>query len=288
MVVSKFVMNCPAQPPRRGDHAGTWFSHGKALTDLPLLQDTIDARTDLIGLAYIWIMFGLLACVYSTYITLHILHPRRVKCVIKRSSWLSQGSDCAFSNLRLVLGYCIPPRMSSYLSYFVISSSHLATGPEGELLSSVKAPIARCSCSFHILSQSHVVQYVSILPLRALCSCPFQHVSTYRCFSFEPSGFAAHCCISTVSFRPRQKLTWFQKPGLGVDDVDICWIMLMAQVRRGSDPWIDAVETKGRLRMLLEGVVMSCSQSTIFSSLKRRSIEYFRPLRCYSMLHPTR
>ena len=50
--------------------------------------------------------------------------------------------------------------------------------------------------------------------------------------------------VSTVSFRPRQKLTWFQKPGLGVDDVDICWIMLMAQVRRGSDPWIDAVETK--------------------------------------------
>ena len=116
LVVSKFVMNCPAQPPRRGDHAGTWFSHGKALTDLPLLQD---ARTDLIGLAYIWIMFGLLACVYSTYITLHILHPRWVKCVIKRSSWLSQGSDCAFSNVRLVLGYCIPPRMSSYLSSYL-------------------------------------------------------------------------------------------------------------------------------------------------------------------------
>ena len=141
-------MNCPAQLPRWGDHAGTWFSHGKALTDLLLLQDQIDASTDLIGLDHVSIIgLCLLHLHHPTYPYISYISYTQIGWSVSQNEvpGCPHGSDCAFSDLRLVLGYCISLYFAAYVELVVISSSHLATGPEGELLSVKKLKKTQCS-----------------------------------------------------------------------------------------------------------------------------------------------
>lgn len=132
LVVSKCVMNCPAQPPRRGDHAGTWFSHGKALTDLPLLQDTIDAQISLVWLTFglcldYWLVFTPPTSHYISYIHVfnEVCHKTKFLAVSRVRLRLFQFASSAWllhsaAYVELFVSICI------YLSHIILAFGNWA------------------------------------------------------------------------------------------------------------------------------------------------------------------